>query len=72
MLKTITKISLCLVLGVSFSIVHAHAQSPHKLKVAEVVRSQPFAPMDVTMNEDFTQDQGIDIELVTAKVIDAW
>jgi NitT/TauT family transport system substrate-binding protein len=66
MLRTITKISLGLILGVGFSIAHAHAQSLHKLKVAEVVRSQLFAPMYVAMSEGFMKDQGIDIELVTA------
>jgi NitT/TauT family transport system substrate-binding protein len=66
MLKTITKISLGLVLVMSFSMAHAHAQSLHKLKVAEVVRSQLFAPMYVAISEGFMKDQGVDIELVTA------
>jgi NitT/TauT family transport system substrate-binding protein len=65
-LNTIAKISLGLVLGIGISVAHADAQALHKLKVAEVVRSQLFAPMYVAMSEGFMKDQGIDIELVTA------
>jgi NitT/TauT family transport system substrate-binding protein len=65
-LNTIAKISLGLVLGMGFSIVHAHTQTLHKLKIAEVVRSQLFAPMYVAMSEGFMKDKGIDIDLVTA------
>jgi NitT/TauT family transport system substrate-binding protein len=57
---------LGLVLGVSFSLAQTHAQSQHRLKIAEVVRSQLFAPMYVAMSEGFMKAQGIDIELITA------
>ena len=43
-----------------------HAQAPQKLKIAEVVRSQLFAPMYLAMSEGFMKEQGIDVELVTA------
>src|SRR5262245_41980983 len=47
-------------------IAHAPAQNLQKLKVAEVVRSQLFAPMYVAINQSFFRDQGIELDLITA------
>jgi NitT/TauT family transport system substrate-binding protein len=66
MLTIMTRILLSLALGASGCVCPLHAQSLHKLKVAEVVRSQLFAPIYVAMSEGFMQDEGIDLELVTA------
>ena len=66
MLKIIARISFVLVLGMSFSMAHADAQPLHQVKVAEVVRSQLFAPMYVAISQGFMKDEGIEIELITA------
>jgi NitT/TauT family transport system substrate-binding protein len=44
----------------------ASAQPLQKLKIAEVVRSQLFAPMYVAMTKGFAKEQGIELELATA------
>jgi NitT/TauT family transport system substrate-binding protein len=66
MLRTVTRIILASSLAVICLAGGAHAQSPQKLKIAEVVRSQLFAPMYVAMSQGFMREQGIDVELVTA------
>jgi NitT/TauT family transport system substrate-binding protein len=66
MLRTVARIILASSLAASWLAGGAHAQSPQKLKVAEVVRSQLFAPMYVAMSEGFMREQGIEVELVTA------
>ena len=45
MFKPLASVALGLVLTLGLSIAHAPAQNLQKLKVAEVVRSQLFAPM---------------------------
>ena len=66
MLRTVARIILASSLAASWLAGDAHAQSPQKLKIAEVVRSQLFAPMYVAMSEGFMKEQDIDVELVTA------
>jgi len=53
-------------LGTTILVCPIYAQRLQKLKVAEVVRSQLFAPIYVAMSEGFMRDEGIDLELVTA------
>jgi NitT/TauT family transport system substrate-binding protein len=66
MLKTITKILLALALGASFLVGQTLAQSPQKLRIAEVVRSQLFIPLYLAISEGFMKEQGLDVEVVTA------
>ena len=66
MLITTTRVLLGLALGASLCVAPIHAQSLQKLRVAEVVRSQLFAPIYVAMSEGFMHDEGIDLDLVTA------
>ena len=53
MLRTIARIILASSLAAICLAGDAHAQAPQKLKIAEVVRSQLFAPMYVAMSEGF-------------------
>jgi NitT/TauT family transport system substrate-binding protein len=66
MMKVARNVMLGLVLALILPIAQIHAQSPQKLKIAEVVRSQLFVPMYVAMSQGFLKDQGIDVELLTA------
>jgi NitT/TauT family transport system substrate-binding protein len=61
-----TRILLSFALGATIFVSPIHAQSLHKLKVAEVVRSQLFVPIYIAMSEGFMQHEGIDLELITA------
>ena len=63
---TMTRILLSFALGATICVSPIHAQSLHKLKVAEVVRSQLFAPIYIAMSQGFMQQEGIDLELITA------
>ena len=64
------KLAMTFMCGLAFALglpdSHASAQTQQKLKVAEVVRSQLFAPLYVAINRGFFRDQGIEIDLVTA------
>lgn len=66
MLRSVTRIILALTVAASVPIGDTQAQSPQKLKIAEVVRSQLFIPLYLAMSEGFMKEQGIEIELVTA------
>jgi NitT/TauT family transport system substrate-binding protein len=66
MFKPLASIALGLVLILGLPVAHAPAQSLQKLKVAEVVRSQLFAPMYVAIDQSFFKDQGIELDLITA------
>ena len=66
MLRTVARIILASSLAAICLAGGAHAQAPQKLKIAEVVRSQLFAPMYLAMSQGFMREQGIDVELVTA------
>ena len=66
MFKPFASFVWSLVLTLGLSITHAPAQNLQKLKVAEVVRSQLFAPMYVAINQSFFRDQGIELDLITA------
>ena len=66
MFMIMTRNLLSFALGTTILVCPIHAQRLQKLKVAEVVRSQLFAPIYVAMSEGFMRDEGIDLELVTA------
>jgi NitT/TauT family transport system substrate-binding protein len=66
MFKPFASVALGLVLTLGLPVAHAPAQNLQKLKVAEVVRSQLFAPMYVAINQSFFRDQGIELDLITA------
>ena len=66
MFKPLASVVWGLVLTLCLPIAHAPAQNLQKLKVAEVVRSQLFAPMYVAINQSFFRDQGIELDLITA------
>jgi NitT/TauT family transport system substrate-binding protein len=66
MLKSLATILCSLALTFGLPITHAPAQNLQKLKIAEVVRSQLFAPIYVAINQGFFKDQGIELDLVTA------
>src|SRR5262245_23367849 len=66
MFKPFASIVWGLVLTLGLPIAHVPAQNLQKLKVAEVVRSQLFAPMYVAVNQGFLRDQGIELDLITA------
>ena len=53
MFKPLASVVWGLILTLSLPIAHAPAQILQKLKVAEVVRSQLFAPMYVAINQGF-------------------
>jgi len=64
MFKPLASVVWGLVLTLGLPITHAPAQNLQKLKVAEVVRSQLFAPMYVAINQSFFRDQGIELDLI--------
>ena len=66
MFKPLASVVWGLILILCLPIVHPSAQILQKLKVAEVVRSQLFAPMCVAINHGFFRDQGIELDLITA------
>jgi NitT/TauT family transport system substrate-binding protein len=66
MFKPLASVVCGLAFILGLPITHAPAQNLQKLKVAEVVRSQLFAPMYVAINQSFFRDQGLELDLITA------